>query len=178
LTYFHSFVKDLVVWAPNAQGVWTPKNLARSQTTGHEDFVHINLLKNKIRISYQNTISTSLNKTSGHNSYGKKLSFSPHYITTISVRLNIASLFCSYSARLVDRAFTNGANTRYYDAYRLDDARLGLNYDLSDNWQVSARAEIENIFDTDYVLMTHYPMSGRQWNIFIGINYNIRKENK
>jgi len=178
LTYFHSFVKDLVVWAPNAQGVWRPKNLALSQTTGHEDFVHIDLFRNKIRISYENTISTSLNKTAGHNSYGKRLSFSPHYITTISARLNLSPLFCSYSVRLVGRAYINEANTRYYDAYRLDDARLGLSYNLSDNWQISIRAEIENIFDTNYVLMTHYPMPGRSWSLFIGLNYQKGKENK
>jgi len=178
LTYFHSFVRDLVVWAPNSQGVWTPKNLAMSQTTGHEDFVHINLFNNKIKLSYQNSITTALNKTAGHNSYGKRLTFAPHYITTISARLNISPLFCSYSVRLVDHAFTNRANTRYYDAYRLDDARLGLSYDLSESWQISAHAEIENIFNTDYVLMTHYPMPERQWSIFVGINYNLRKENR
>jgi len=177
LTYFHSFIKDRVVWAQNSQGIWTPKNLALSLTTGHEDFIHLNLLKNKIKISYQNTISNSINKTPGHNSYGKRLSFSPHYITSMSARLNVSPLFCSYSIRLVDFAYTNKANTRYYDSYRLDDVRLGLNYDLSDNWQVSILAEIENIFDTDYVLMTHYPMSGRQWKIFVGLNYNIRKDN-
>lgn len=179
LTYFHSFIKDLVVWSPNSQGVWRPNNLALSQTTGHEDFVHLNLLNNKIKLSYQNTISTAVNKTPGNNSYGKRLTFSPHYITTIAARLNISPLFCSYSVRLVDQAFINAANSRPpYEAYRLDDARFGLKLNLLNNWQMSASAKIENIFNTDYKLMMHYPMPGRQWSIFVGINYNIRKESK
>lgn len=178
MTYFHSFIKDLVVWSANAQGVWRPSNLALSQTTGHEDFIHLNLLNNKIRISYQNTIATALNKTQGHNSYGKRITFSPHYITTLSARINISALSFSYSIRMVDSAFIKTANTKSYESYRLDDIRFGFNYGLLNNWQLSASAKIENIFDTNYVLMTHYPMPGRQWNIFVGLYYNLRKENK
>ncbi len=177
-TYFHLFIKDRVVWAPNPQGVWTPKNMAFSLTTGHEDFIHLSLLKDKIKISYQNTISTSINKIPGHNSYGKRLSFSPHYITTISARINSSPLFFSYSVRMVDFVYTNESNSRHpYGAYRLDDLRLGFNFDLSKSWKVSVLTEIDNIFDTSYELMANFPMPGRQWNIFIGINYNIGKEN-
>ncbi len=178
LTYFHSFVRDLVVWSPDAQGAWKPKNLALSQTTGHEDFVHINLFDDKIKLSYQNSISTALNKTGEHNSYGKMLNFAPQYITTISARLNISSLYCSYAVRLVDQAFLNEANTRHYESYRLDDIHFGLNHNLTDSWQISMSAKIENIFNTNYKLMTHYPMPGRHGSIFIGLNYNTEKENK
>ncbi|MCP4704783.1 MAG: TonB-dependent receptor, partial [candidate division Zixibacteria bacterium] len=179
MTYFHSFVRDLVVWSQNTQGIWRPENLALSQTTGHEDFVHINLFNNKIKLSYQNSITTALNKTEGDNSFGKRLMFAPHYITTFSARINLSPLFCSYSIRLVDRAFNVKANSRPpYPAYRLDDVHFGLNYDLSNNWQVSLSAKIDNIYNSNYVLMTHYPMPGRQWNISFGLNYNIGKENK
>ncbi len=178
MTYFHSSIKDLVVWLPNSQGVWRPINRAKAQITGHEDFVHISLLKNKIRLSYQNTVTAALNKTPGDNSYGKRLTFSPGYITTLSARLNFSPFYLSYSIRMVDKAYTLEANPRPYPSYRLDDINFGMDYNLSDHWQLKLTAKIENLNNFDYVLMTFYPMPGRQSSLFVGLNYNLRKENQ
>ena len=55
---------------------------------------------------------------------------------------------------------------------------LGLKIKYANNWLVSLSAKIDNIYDSNYVLMMHYPMPGRHWSISIGLNYNIGKENK
>ncbi len=177
ITYYHSFIKDLVVWSPNAQGVWKPANLALSQITGHEDFFKISILNEKIRLSYQNTIATALNKTAGHNQYGNRLTFAPHYTTVISAGFNLTPMYGSYSIRLVDRAYTNEANTRFYDAYRLDDARVGLEAGISRSWTLTAEVKVENIRDVNYVLITHYPMPGREWHFYLGINFRTDRSN-
>ena len=176
LTYFHSYIKDLVVWSPDYQGVWRPVNLASACITGHEDNISLGFFEDRFEIIYQNTVTTALNKVPGHNSYNKKLTFYPGYITNITSRLNLGWLSASYSIRFVDKAYTNQANTRFYDSYRLDDFRIGTDINISKYWRLSADVKIDNIRNVDYVLMTHYPMPKRQWSFFIKIAYGIKEK--
>jgi outer membrane cobalamin receptor len=89
--------------------------------------------------------------------------------------LKLAWLSASYSIRFVDKAYTNQANTRYYDSYRLDDFHIGLNLNISKHWRVSSSLKIDNVRDVDYVLMTHYPMPGRQWSFFTKIAFGLKE---
>ena len=170
-TYYHSSITDLVVWAQNSQGIWVPKNLARAQITGHEDFVRINFFDKKLIFEYQNCITTALNKVAEENSYNKSLTFSPGYTTGLSLKINLAPLYGAYQVRLVDDAYTNAANTRSYPSYRLDNARLGLKLEIAKHWQFTTEARADNINDHNYVLIAHYPMTGRERSFHIGLSY-------
>lgn len=173
MTYFYSDVRDIVVWMPNS-GIWQPVNMQMAKITGHEDFIELALLEKTIALTYQNTVTTALNKSPGHTAYNRELVFNPHYITAYMMRLNYGLLNLSYSIRKVDKAYTNEANTRYYDAYGVDDFAAGVNLELAHNWRISADLKLYNVRDESYVLMTHYPMPGREWNIGLKISYGNR----
>ena len=173
MTYFHSNVKDIVVWMPNS-GIWQPVNMQLARITGHEDFIELALWEKIVTLTYQNTVTTALNKSAGHTAHDKELVFYPHYITAYMVRLSYRVLNLSYSIRQVDKAYTNEANTRYYDGYRVADFAAGLNLRLNDLWQISADYRLYNVRDKSYVLMTHYPMPGREWNVGIKISFGKR----
>jgi len=175
MTYFHSHITGQVVWQPNFQGVWRPINLAASQISGHEDFIELSLFSGGFRLKYQNTVTTALNKVPGPNSYNKRLVFYPHYITTVRAELNIWRISGAYSVRFVDKAFINEANTRYYDRYRLDDIRFSASFEIRESWLLSTYWQINNIRDIDYVLMTHYPMPGREWQAGLKIKFSPEK---
>lgn len=172
ITYFHSSLKDLVVWRPSL-GIWRPVNLDRAQITGHEDFLEMNLFDNNIALRFQNSITTGLNKTAGLNSYNKRLVFSPHYTTTLELKLDYKFMNASYSIRRVALVYILEANTKYYDGYRLDDLFLGLKYNITNNWRIRFDFRLNNVRDISYVLLTHYPMPGREWQIALGLKYEI-----
>jgi outer membrane cobalamin receptor len=170
VTYFHSHVTNLIVWRPSA-GVWRPVNMERAQITGHEDFVEMSLFDKSFSLTYQNTVTTSLNKSPGHTVYNKRLVFSPHFITSLSAALDYRFLYVSYSLRWVDSAYTTIANTKYYDGYRIHDLHLGLRLEIARKWQISTDYKLYNVWDKSYVLMAHYPMPGREWNFDFKITY-------
>jgi len=170
MTYFHSHMIDLVVWMPNS-GVWQPVNNERALITGHEEFIELKFFDRIFSLMYQNTITTAINKSSGHNTYNKRLVFYPHYITSMTARLNYKLLLLSYSVRSVDRAYTNSANTRYYEAYRVDDLTAGVQLGLNDSWKAGVDLKLNNVWDESYVLMTHYPMPGREWYLGVKLTY-------
>jgi outer membrane cobalamin receptor len=172
ITYFHSYISDLVVWRPSV-GVWRPINLNRAQITGHEDFIEMNLFENNIAIRFQNSITTGLNKTEGHTSYNKRLVFSPHYTRTLELKLDYHLLNASYSIRWVDSIYILESNTKYYDGYRLDDLLVGLKFNIARDWRLRFDFRLNNVRDVSYILLTHYPMPGREWELVLGVNYEI-----
>lgn len=170
MTYFHSHIIDLVVWMPNS-GIWQPVNNDRALITGHEDFVELEILDRLLSLMYQNTITSAINKSPGHNTYNKKLVFYPHFVTMLTARLKYKPLTLSYSVRSVDRAYTNSANTKYYGAYRVDDFSAAVQFDIADVWRAGVDFKLKNVGDESYVLMTHYPMPGREWYLGVKLTY-------
>jgi outer membrane cobalamin receptor len=191
MTYFHSFINDLVDWTYSV-GVWQPVNINKAQITGHEDFVVLDLFRNKFAIKYQNTITTALNKSPGHEIYNKRLIMYPHYIQTLSAALRwplwntslaipgLSSAFRfatavngKYSIRWVDDVYVKKSNTRYYPGYRLDDLYMGLKFNIASLWSVGVDYKIYNVRNVSYSLMSLYPMPGREWNLGIKLTYGI-----
>jgi len=174
MTYFHSLVKGLVIWRPYV-GVWQPVNMEKAQLTGHEDFIELSLYDKTLSVLYQNTITTALNKSPGHTIYNKRLVFYPHYIQSLTVRLDYKFLYASYSIRWVDSTYTLTSNTKYYESYRLDDFCIGVKFDITGSWHLAADYKLHNVRNESYVLMTHYPMPGREYDFGISIAYGIKE---
>jgi len=173
VTYFHSSVKDLIIWAPRS-GVWQPVNEERALITGHEDFVEVELFGDRVRLKYQNTITNGINKSDDHTVNGKALVFYPHYTTGFTAGLKLGAFRAEYNVRLVDLAYTLRSNNKWYSGYRVDDLNIGFNFNLSRYWQVDLSYRAGNLWDEEYVLMTHYPMSGREHSAAVKITYGIK----
>lgn len=172
ITYFHSYVRDLIVWQPAYQGVWTPANLDAARLTGHEEYIRLGLFGGKVQLNYQNTITVAKNRTSGSGSYDNILTYRPHYVTDLEAVVALWKLRGSYRVRLVDIRYNREANTKWYDAYRVDDASIGFKA-IAAGLMFQAAYMVNNLNGTDYVLIGHYPMPGRQWGIECSITCNL-----
>ncbi len=174
MTYFHSFVRDLVVWRQSGD-VWKPVNNEKAQITGHEDFINLHLFDDLIQFQYQNTVTNAINKSPGHNRYNMRLVFYPHYITGYNVRLSYRYLTLQYHIRRVDKAYVTEANTKYYDRYTVKDLMMGANFEIAHSWRISLDYKIYNLDDETYLLVSNHPMPGREWNFGVKITYGFDK---
>jgi len=172
MTYFHSYVKDLIVWQPGYQGIWKPVNLQAVRMTGHEDYVHVSLWNDRVRMTYQNTVTVPRNRMPGANSYNKYLTYRPHYVTNVQGAVRFGILHGEYTVRLVDVRYANDANTKWFGAYRVDDVTCGIKADIS-ALKLDASYRAENVWGENYVLIGHYPMPGRQWGINLSLSYRL-----
>jgi vitamin B12 transporter len=171
-TYFHSYVKDMIVWQPGSQGDWKPANLEAALLTGHEDFLHLSIGDDRLVLDYRNTITTPLNKKQGGNSYGRDLTYRPRYVTQVECAARWSVFRGSYSVRLVDRRHALEANTLWYDAYRIDNLLLGVETGVAE-FHLKASCHVDNIRGEEYVLIGGYPMPGRQWGIDVALSYEL-----
>ncbi len=172
-TYFHSFVRDLIVWQPGYQEVWKPVNLASARITGREDVIRVGLFDDHLRLNYQNTVTTAKNRTPGSSTFNKSLTYRPHYITQVEAAGSLWRFRATYRIRWVDIRYNKEANTKWYDAYRLDDLDLAFTAVCS-RISIEATGRVRNVTDADYVLIGHYPMPGREWGIDLAATYRIK----
>jgi outer membrane cobalamin receptor len=172
ITYFHSYVSDQIVWQLGYQQVWKPVNLNGAAISGHEDVVRIALYDDLLKFTYRNTVTVAKNKSRDANSGGKLLIFRPQYITDLEWTAKYRYLRATYRVRLVDLRYSTAANTRWYDAYRIDDASVASEIVISDV-TLKLGYRVHNIQGEQYELIGQYPMPGREWGIDISVIYGL-----
>ncbi len=173
LTYFHSHVNEIIIWRPSSPlGIWTPENLDAALITGHEDFVQIGLWDDRVRLSYGNTITNPRNKSRGSSNYNKVLTFRPHYVTSLDCDLRFWILRGAYQIRMADIRYLLDANTRWYGAYRVDNADFGIQTEMS-RVKIEAGYRVRNLRGENYELIAQYPMPGREWGVDLSVSWRL-----
>ena len=171
VTLYRRDVKDLVIWVQSSpDGVFKPQNLGIAKITGHEDLVKLSLFDDLLEISYGNSVTHALNKQPGAN-HDETLTYTPRYVTTVSLSLDYQMLFVSYDIRSVGRRYALPGNEKYYPAYRLDDIALGSRFDVAANWRIQIAGKIDNLRNESYVLIGQHPMTERSYNLSLTISY-------
>ncbi len=173
-TYFHNFVKDIIVWRRRFDGKYMPQNISRSRLTGHEDFFSLSLFKEAVEISYRNTVTRALNKSGDITYDGKFIPFQPRYVTDLSILFAYRIFELSCKHRWVSERYRVEANTVKEDPYHLVDLNLELKKGIS-RWELRLDWNLKNLNDEKYFLVERYPMPGREWGIRLQIIYNLRE---
>ncbi len=171
-TFFHTYVRDLIIWQPAYGQVWTPVNLDAAVISGHEDYITARLFKDRIRLAYRNTITVAKNRGPDENARNKRLTYRPHYVTRLDLDARYGIFRGSYGVRLVDIRYSTDANTKWYDAYRVDDAGVGVEFGVSAA-TVRAGYRVKNLNGEEYELIGGYPMPGREWGIDLSLTYTL-----
>lgn len=174
ITFFHSFVRDIIVWRRRFDGRYMPVNISKAKITGHEDFIKWSLFQEKIEISYQNTVVKALNKSGDRIYDGKFIPFRPCYVTNLEYRLNYWLFRFSHKLRWVSERYTLEANTKREKPYHLEELCLGLKKQFP-RWEVKLNLQIKNLTNEKYILIQNHPMPGREWGVSLQLIYGVRK---
>jgi outer membrane cobalamin receptor len=174
ITFFHSFIWDVIVWRRRFDGRYMPVNISRAKITGHEDFIRFSLFDDKIEINYQNTVTQALNKSGDRIYDGKFIPFRPRYVTNLEYRLSYWILLFSHRLRWVSQRYTLEANTKKEEPYHLEDINFGIKKRVS-RWEVKFNVQIKNLTNEEYILIQNHPMPGREWGVSLEIIYGLRK---
>jgi hypothetical protein len=170
-SYYHSRISDLILWQVNFRGVWQPVNVGATLITGHEETVEVNLFDDAVSFVYQNAVTNARNKSSDVSSHGQRLPFYPRFMTSYKIAVNFGDVRASAALKEGDRTYTNYANTKWFDSFRVVDLSVAYALRLSNRWRLEASAGVDNVTDEDYVLLAGYPMPGRSVSIHLGCTF-------
>lgn len=153
---FITSTTDLIVWLPEADGVWRPSNISSSLSRGVE--TEITGRFRSLSIGGNLTWNLAEDRTEGTPRYGMLIPYRPEYYWNISSKVELPAR-CSIRADIsgTGKRFTNRTQTEYLDDFAL----LDITFSTCISPQITATVSAGNVLDTDYYTGSGYPGRGR-----------------
>ena len=160
-TYYNE-VQDLIVWRPNAQGIWSPINVNATEHYGAELQVKYRYSFNKHALSARGNYAytQAINKDTGD-----QLIFVPEQKTTASLGYQFKKWSAYYQFSYTDEVFTTSDNTVTLEGYAV--SNLGVEYLLFNKTNNKLRLALRanNILNKNYQTVAFRPNPGRNFLI-------------
>jgi iron complex outermembrane receptor protein len=175
VNYTYIEAKDKIVWQPQRTLIWKPNNVAKSlsRSVNISGSLSKNLSSELIVTSGVGVSFTNSRKTSslypGDPTYDKLFPYIPlqSYKGNLSIQHSIISfnLFYTYSGE----RFSDYENKNKLEHYRIWDANISVTSKYFGQF-VTLRFEVNNIFNSDYFVISGYPMPLRNFTITFSLN--------
>ncbi|KLT70858.1 TonB-dependent receptor plug domain-containing protein [Flavobacterium sp. ABG] len=176
VTAYYNAIRDLLRWVPKegSGDVWSPENTDKVRAYGAEV-----LLEWKTKIenhnftlngTYAYTISESKQVIRGESIY-KQLIYVPYHKLTGSASYNWKKVSSYFQYLYTGDAYTtpfNNPNTKV-KAYSI--GNLGVDYDFGKKNSYKLGFQMLNIWNENYQPVTNRQMPGRNYTIYINLNF-------
>jgi len=176
ITYTYIEAKDKIVWSPNSNGFWTPKNIGSS--TSNIFMLELNTGKDfsknfnadvGFKYSYTRSIKKSLD-FQGDPSYGKQIFYIPEQLAKFNLSLKYRESGLNIFYSFTGKRFTDFENEKFLPAADIVEVNFSHNIKL-DKFGMGLKFEINNLFNEDYQIISGYPMPLRNYKINLSFEY-------
>ena len=157
-TYYQNDISNLITWAANDSGLWTPSNVANAKLRGWT-FAH------KQELGHYQVVGSLDLQDPNDQTLNKTLIYRAREIAKLGLSRNMGNLNIGGELQSNAKRYADTANTIELGGYTL--MNLRAQYKLNKEWSVFARAN--NIFDKRYVLVDGFATPGI--SLFAGIRY-------
>ncbi len=169
LTGYYIQIDDMIRWLPSESGMWRPKNEEKVETYGLEILAgwKKEIFKNhQISASgtYAYTVSENMNT-------GYQLIYVPFHKATGALTYAFKDFSIDYQLLYNGEVFTRSDNNSRYNMEAYLISNLGLSYDFGRNDTYKIGARVLNFFDEEYQSVEDRWMPGRNFNIYINLNF-------
>lgn len=175
ISYFDIRTDDRIVWTPDKNGLWSPKNLQDVRSAGIELIGAWRLFDGRLvfRGSYSNFDTRKVSSNSvGDQTVNKQLPYIPNEIAGLSCtaaagrfRLSIHHTFTGF------RFVTETNDPRYVlTSYTKTDANFSMRI-VDEPFSADLRLETMNVFNSNYELFPNYPMPLRSYALKLLVDY-------
>jgi vitamin B12 transporter len=183
VSYFNIGTADRIIWQPDNSGVWHPSNVGRVKSEGVDFSLHSKFelpRKFNCALSVNYNYGTSLKKNEdfpGDKTYLKQLLYLPREYFKSSLMLNylpkikwLKAIYLTVFYTFTGKRYMNFENTIFAPYFELVDANFCFNLNLFKS-TVSLKAAVNNLTNTDYQVITGYPMPLRNYKVEISFKY-------
>ena len=170
--YFVVNSRNKVIWSPNTSGVWIPKNIGKSLSTGIEIDLNCKLLNEKLNIIFNTTYCEAKNKNrefENDKTYNKYLIYQPKQ--TVNFIISYFQNDYNFVVKNLWQSFkyTTEINDKFLPSFFVTDISLSKKIEFETDKFVNAKIEITNLFNTDYQYIAFYPMPLREIKFQFGV---------
>lgn len=176
LTYTNISAKDKILWLPKDNFFWSPINIASSQSNNYllsfslyNDEIQNIHFKYDFGINWISSKKTSSNFI-GDPTEGKFFPYLPLETIKSSLSLSYGVLSLNLFLNNYGKRFSDFENKKSLKAVNILDGNFLIKYNVL-GFDTSFKFEINNITNTNYQIISGYPMPLRNFKLTLSINY-------
>jgi vitamin B12 transporter len=169
-TYFNATTKDRIVFDPIS---FLPINVGKTVSQGIESSYRGEWLEGAIEVnlSYTYTDARKRDSASGTDStFDKQLVFIPQNLFKITLAFHLHPITVNIFRLFTGKRPVNQDNTASLPSYSLTNVNIATGAPFGP-WKITAKLEMDNIFNVQYQVYPAYPMPGRTYKLDIGVEY-------
>lgn len=173
INYSRIDYSDKIVWIPTNSGIWKPQNINRS-VSDILCFVLESEIFNADDFGLTALNGFTINQTrrkSNDEFDGNELIYVPIHQFQSSLRLHYKNFGMNLFYSMIGKRFIDNANSSLLPAVDIVDANINYGLDISDYSSVNFRIEVNNLLNSNYQLISGYPMPLRNFRFSIKLNY-------
>ena len=167
LTGYYIKLKDMLRWLPTGS-VWRPMNTDRVKTYGLEAILNYKKKFGDNEIGINGTYGYTVSE---NEDTGKQLIYVPYHKATASLSYSFKKLSAYYQFLYNGEVFTRSDNNSLYNIDSYTVGNIGLEYSFGKKDVASLGVQVLNVFDKDYVSVASRPLPGRNYNVYLTLNF-------
>ncbi|HMQ69409.1 MAG TPA: TonB-dependent receptor [Ignavibacteria bacterium] len=175
-TYSHINAENKIVWSPVSNGKWTPQNIGLSESNVFLfDLNSRKVISDKVSVifglsySYTQALKTS-SEYENDPTFGKQIFYVPEEMAKLNLSLNYINTGLNLFYTFTGSRYTNFENTESLSPVDLIEANVFQNFSFY-NISTQIKFEVNNLLNTDYQMISGYPMPLRNYNVTLSLNY-------
>ncbi len=176
LSYTYIFAKNKIIWLPGERGIWSPENIEESVSKNVSLNLSVaRLISPKLSLGFDAGIKFINSKKISEtylNDAAKNKQFP--YIPILSSNLGLSLSYKKFELNLnyihIGKRYSDSANNNELSPINTLDGNISIEYKL---WDIKLIAKLEgnNLTNTNYEVISGYPMPLRNYRITLFINY-------
>jgi outer membrane receptor for ferrienterochelin and colicins len=170
LTYFKNSIKNLIIWEPGLDWIWTPQNIGKATVAGLESTFTFRSPNNRFFFKIIHSWMKAKNNAPDSPDTGKQLIYRPDSKTDILTGFSIAPLRLNLNYRIISKRFTLSDNSSSIPGYSLLNGNVNLSCVLF-GIAFDATLQMRNLLDKSISILEGYPIPGREIRFSLGFNY-------
>ena len=167
ITGYYIKLKDMLRWLPSGS-VWRPVNTDRVRTYGLEAILNYKKKFGDNEIGINGTYGYTVSE---NEDTGKQLIYVPYHKATASLSFSFKKLGAYYQFLYNGEVFTRSDNNSLYNIDSYTVGNVGLEYSFGKKDVATLGIQVLNIFDKDYVSVASRPLPGRNYNVYLTLNF-------
>ncbi len=180
---FSNHVDNWILWNPEIGQVWMPRNVKKVWSRGGESQFSIRanvasiMIRTTLTYSFSRSTNVDVYETGNPNEIGKQLLLTPMHEGGLTLKADWERFALRVVNSYTGKQFNDSDNSPYavVDANNITNVWLSKSFER-ENIRLRFTAEVNNVFDTEYVGRPGYPLPGR--NFKAGVHVQFDKPNK
>lgn len=166
VTGYYIKLRDMLRWIPGNNGIWSPENVGKVTTYGIESVLNYEKKFGYSHITIGGTYAYTVSQEDGSSN---QLMYVPLHKATAAIAYGYKNASVYYRHLFTGEVFYTTDSSAGIDPFNVSSAGAEYTFKLLDGCSIGA--QVNNLYNTEYLNVASRPMPGRNYNMYLNLKF-------